>query len=481
MQHDPAGSGAVPVYSPATKRIVLMATTISAFITPFLVSSVNIAIPTITREFSLNAIMMSWVVTAYLLAAAIFLVPFGRIADIFGRKKIYLAGNGLIAVSSFLASRATSYTMLVAARTLEGVAAAMIFGTGIAILISVYPFQERGRVLGINIAGTYFGLSMGPLIGGWLTQYLGWRSIFAAIVLVGLATMAVFFWRVKGEWIEAGGERFDLPGALLYSAGVYGVMHGLSVLPVPFGFIEVGGGVVILVLFVGWELRSAYPVLNMQLFHHNLAFTCSNLAALINYSATYAVTFLLSLYLQYAKGLSAENAGYILVFQPLMQFLFSPLAGRLSDRIEPRLVASVGMGLCAGGLALLIETGGRTGLSYIVACLMLLGLGFALFSSPNTNAVMSSIDKQFYGVASGTLATMRLIGQMLSMGIVTMIMSLFVGAEMITPKTLPLFLRANSTTFTVFALLCTVGIVASLARGRVHDTSEPEAGNGEPG
>jgi EmrB/QacA subfamily drug resistance transporter len=474
MQHDAAVSGAAPeVYSPATKRTVLIATTVSAFITPFLVSSVNIAIPTITQEFSLNAIMMSWVVTAYLLSAVIFLVPFGRIADIYGRKKIYLAGNALIAVSSFLAARATSYVMLVSARTLEGLAAAMIFGTGIAILISVYPFQERGRVIGINVAGTYFGLSLGPLLGGWLTQYLGWRSIFAIIVPIGIITMAMFFWKVKGEWAEARGERFDLPGTLLYIVAIYAVMHGLSVLPALAGFVAIPGGIVILVLFIAWELRADYPILNMKLFRHNLAFTFSNLAALINYSATYAITFLLSLYLQYLKGLSAEQTGYVLVFQPLMMFLFSPFAGRLSDRVEPRLVASVGMGLCAVGLLLLIEINGHTGLGYIVACLVLLGLGFALFSSPNTNAVMSSVSKQFYGVASGTLATMRLTGQMLSMGIVTMIMALFIGTAMIAPGTYPLFLMANRTTFIVFALLCALGVLASLARGRVHTDARP--------
>jgi len=475
MQHDSAGSGAAPeAYSPAIKRTVLIATTVSAFITPFLVSSVNIAIPTITKEFSLNAVMMSWVVTAYLLSATIFLVPFGRIADIWGRKKIYLAGNALVAVSSFLAARATSYTMLISARTLEGVAAAMIFGTGIAILISVYPFQERGRVIGVNVAGTYFGLSLGPLIGGWLTQYFGWRSIFAIIVPIGILTMAVFFWKVKGEWAESGGERFDLPGALLYSVAVYAVMHGLSVLPVYFGFIEVAGGMVILVLFIIWELRAVYPVLNMKLFRHNIAFTFSNLAALINYSATYAVTFLVSLYLQYMKGLSAELAGYVLASQPLMQFLFSPFAGRLSDKVEPRLVASTGMGMCSAGLLLLIGIDSHTPLSYIVGCLILLGLGFAFFSSPNTNAVMSSVGRQFFGVASGTLATMRLSGQMLSMGIVTMIMALFIGRAMIVPATYPLFLEAKRTSFIIFAVLCALGVLASLARGRVHTDARPE-------
>jgi EmrB/QacA subfamily drug resistance transporter len=469
MQHDLADNGAVPpVYSPATKRVVLIATTVSSFITPFLVSSVNIALPTMAHEFSLSAIMMSWVVTAYLLSAAIFLVPFGRFADIYGRKKIYVAGNALIAVSSFLAARSTSYAMLVSARTLEGLAGAMIFGTGIAILISVYPLQERGRVIGINVAGTYFGLSLGPLIGGLLTQYLTWRSIFAIIVPIGIIIMALVLWKVKGEWAEARGERFDLFGSLLYCVAIYAVMHGLSLLPALAGFITIPAGLVILALFVFWELRTDQPVLNVRIFSHNIAFIFSNLAALINYSATYALTFLLSLYLQYLKGLSAEQAGYILVFQPLMMFLFSPFAGRLSDRVEPRLVASVGLGMCAVGLALLIMIDSHTGLGYIVACLVLLGLGFALFSSPNTNAVMSSVDKRFFGVASGTLATMRLTGQMFSMGIVTMIMALFIGTVMIAPANYPLLLAANRTAFTVFAILCALGVLASLARGKLH-------------
>jgi EmrB/QacA subfamily drug resistance transporter len=469
MQHDSTVGEALPeVYSQATKRIILAVTTISSFITPFLVSSVNIALPTIAHEFSLNAIMMSWMVTAYLLSAAIFLVPFGRVADIYGRKKIYLAGNFLIAGSSFLAARATSYAMLISVRTLEGLAAAMIFGTSMAILVSVYPLQQRGRVIGINVAGTYFGLSLGPLLGGWLTQYLGWRSIFAIIVPIGLSTMVLVLLTIKTDWAEARGERFDLIGSLLYCIAIYAVMHGLSILPASWGFMAVLAGLIILALFFIWEMRTEYPVLNVRLFRNNLAFTFSNLAALINYSATYALTFLLSLFLQYIKALSAEQAGYVLVFQPLMMFLFSPFAGRLSDRVEPRLVASVGMGMCAAGLALLSGINNHTSLGYIVVCLILLGLGFALFSSPNTNAVMSSINKRFYGVASGTLSTMRLTGQMMSMGIVTMIMSLFVGTTMITPANYSQLLNANRVSFIVFALLCALGVMASLARGKVH-------------
>ncbi|NLW91088.1 MAG: MFS transporter [Syntrophomonadaceae bacterium] len=463
-----AKDGATAVYSPTARRIVLVVTTMSAFITPFLASSINVALPSMAREFSLNAIMMSWVVTAYLLSATIFLVPFGRLADIYGRKKMYLWGNALVAVSALLAAFATSYSMLIFARILGGLASSMVFGTGTAILVSIYPLQQRGRVLGISVAGTYFGLSLGPLLGGWLTQYLGWRSIFLFIVPIGLITMALIHRTIKKDWSEARGERFDLLGALLYSAGIYMLMHGLAKLPAPIGFAVILGGFVTLVFFYIWESRTLHPVLNVKVFRHNLTFTFSNLAALINYSATFAVTFMLSLFLQYIKALTAVQAGYILVFQPVVMFLFSPFAGRLSDRIEPRLVASAGMGFCALGLALLIGIDRQTSLSYIITCLVLLGLGFALFTSPNTNAVMSSVDKRFYGVASGTLSTMRLTGQMMSMGIVTMIISLYVGSMQISPASFAHFLQANRVSFIVFALLCTLGVIASLARGKVH-------------
>ncbi|MGD0154233.1 MAG: MFS transporter, partial [Thermacetogeniaceae bacterium] len=455
-------------YPLATRRIVLIVSTMSAFITPFLVSSVNIALPAIGKEFALDAITMSWIVTAYLLAAAIFLVPFGRIADIYGRKKIYLTGTLVITISSFLAAHASSSIMLISARLLEGLGGAMIFGTGIAILISVYPLQERGRVIGINVAGTYLGLSLGPFIGGWLSYSFGWRSIFMIIVPIGIIILALIFWKVAGEWSEAKGERFDFGGSLLYSAAILAVMYGFSRLPEVTGFILILSGSILMILFIAWELRSDFPVLNMRLFRSNIAFTFSNLAALINYSATYALTFLLSLYLQYVKGLNAQHAGFILIFQPVMMFLFSPFAGRLSDRVEPRLVASLGMGLTAIGLAMLVLLDRSTALTYIIGCLILLGLGFALFSSPNTNAVMSSVGKKFYGVASGTLSTMRLTGQMLSMGIVTMIMALFIGKNMITPENFIMFIKSMKTAFTAFALLCALGVLASLARGRVH-------------
>jgi MFS family permease len=344
----------------------------------------------------------------------------------------------------------------------------MVAGTALAILTSVHPVGERGKALGLNVAAVYTGLSLGPVVGGVLTHHFGWRSIFWANIPVGLIIIPLVFIRLKGEWAGARGERFDFVGSVVYCVALVGVMYGFSLLPDTVGFWLLLAGVLGIAAFVQLEARVASPVFDVRIFQRNAVFALSNLAALVNYSATAGSGFLLSLYLQYAKGLDPRGAGLVLVAQPVVMALLSPLAGRLSDRVEPRVVASLGMAFTAVGLFTLVFLNEETSLWIIVGTLMLLGLGFALFSSPNTNAVMSAVERRYYGVASGTLATMRSIGQMLSMGIVMLILALYVGRVQITPEHYPQFMSSARIAFVVFAALCFGGIFASLARGKVR-------------
>jgi len=454
--------------SNASEKVILLVVTMASFLTPFMGSSVNIALPAIGREFALDAVLLSWVATSYLLAAAVFLVPFGRVADIYGRKRIFAYGILIYTISSLLSALSTSVAMLISFRVLQGIGGAMIFGSGVAILTSVFPAGGRGKALGINVAAVYLGLSLGPFLGGLLTQHFGWRSIFLANVPLGLIIIAFVFWKLKGEWAEAKGERFDLTGSIIYGLALVTVIYGLSLLPAMSGVLAILIGVLGILVFIRWETKVTSPVLHMNLFRNNPVFAFSNLAALINYSATFAVTFLLSLYLQYTKGLGPQNAGLILVSMFAVQAILSPVAGRLSDRIEPRILASVGMGLTTIGLSLLTFLDQNTSIEFILVSLIILGFGFALFSSPNTNAVMSSVGKRSYGVASATLATMRMIGMMLSMGIAMLIFAVFIGRVEITPEYYPVFVRSLKMAFVIFAGLCFAGIFASLARGKIR-------------
>jgi EmrB/QacA subfamily drug resistance transporter len=451
-----------------SKSSALFITTLASFLTPFGISSVNIALPSIGKTFSMDAILLSWVTTVYLLTSAMFLVPFGKIADIYGRKRIFTYGILTFILGSAGSSISNSAAMLICFRILQGIGASAIYPIGAAILTSTFPASELGKVLGINVTAVYLGYSLGPFLGGFLTQHLGWRSIFLVNVLVGLITIIFIFWKLKGEWREAKEEKFDLSGSVLYSIILLFIMYGFSQLSTMQGAWFVLAGFLGILVFVKWETKVKSPVLEIKLFRNNRAFAFSNLATLIHSSASFAITFLLSLYLQYVRKLTPESAGLILIAQPIVQALCSPFSGKLSDRIEPRIVASIGMALTGIGLGLLTVLNEKTTLVFIVGNLILLGFGYGLFSVPNASAVMSSVENRSYGVASGTLSTMRVTGMVFSMGIALLIFSIYLGKVQITPETYPVFLRCTKLALTFFAVLCVGGVFASLARGNIR-------------
>ncbi len=446
------------------RKAGLLVAVLSSFFTPFMGSAVNIALPSIASEFHLSAVALSWVATSFLLAAAVFIVPFGRLADIHGRRKLFILGLFIFTLSCLAIAVSPSGVWLIVSRICQGIGSAILSGTAMAILTSVYPANERGKALGFQVASVYLGLSLGPSLGGLLTHYFGWRSIFWVGLPLGIITIAATFWKLRGEWSEAKGEKFDITGAFFYGFALVALMLGLSELPAAAGLWLVIAGILGISLFLFWELKTPSPVLNVQLFRRNAVLAFANLAALINYSATSAVSFLLSLYLQYLKGFSAQIAGLILIIQPVMMTLVSLFAGRLSDKTEPRLLASIGMAINTAGLILLIFINANTNLALIIFILLIQGIGFGLFSSPNSNAVMSAVERRYYGVASGMLGTMRLIGQMFSLGIATLLFSLYMGQVQITPEFYPLFLKSAHTGFIIFAVMCFLGVFASLAR-----------------
>jgi MFS family permease len=343
------------------------------------------------------------------------------------------------------------------------VGSAVALPNAIAILTSVFPPKERGKALGMNLASVYLGLSLGPFLGGVLTQHLGWRSIFYFCTFLCLVVIVFVLWKFKGEWAEAGRERFDLAGSVACVISLLVTMYGFTVLPSIPGFILVAVGLLGILAFIRWEMRVASPVLNIGLFRKNAVFVFSNLAALVNYSATYAITFLLSLYLQYVKGFSPQTAGLVLIASPVMMTIFAPIAGRLSDRFEPRKVASVGMSFTCVALVLFVFLSDVTAMGYIIGGLVIFGFGAGLFSSPNVNAIMGSVTSKHFGIASGTQATMRSLGMVLSMGIAMILFSIYIGKAQVTPEYYPALLTSMKVGFVIFAALCFGGVLAQLA------------------
>ncbi|MDR1720141.1 MAG: MFS transporter [Dysgonamonadaceae bacterium] len=446
------------------KNSALFVIGLSSFLVPFMGSAINLSLPQISHAFALGAVSQSWIASSYLIATALLQVPFARLADMHGRKRFFVAGLSVFGITNLLCGFAQSGAWIIALRALSGLGSAMMFGTSMAILVSVFPQRQRGKAIGINTAVVYFALASGPFFGGMLTQYFGWQSLFFLMGLLSMIAAAFAVFTLKKEWAEARGEHFDLAGSVIYAAGLFCLIFGFSELPGYYAYILIVGGLVGIVGFAIYELRLQQPVFDVRIFSGNKAFSLSSLSALINYACTFGVAFLMSLYLQYVRGLEPQTAGFILIAQALVQCLVSLYGGRLSDRHNPSLLATCGMALLTIGLIALVFVTATTSLVWIVLLLMLFGFGFGLFSSPNANVIMSSVDKCFYGQASATMGTMRLTGQAFSMGVATMTISLFVGNKLITSELHDDFMRSFRVTFIIFAVLCAAGTYTSSFR-----------------
>ncbi|MDD4086004.1 MAG: MFS transporter [Bacteroidales bacterium] len=449
-----------------SKVSIIAIVAVTSFMGTFLISAVNISLPAIEAQFEMNAIALSWVITSFLLSNAMFLLPAGRWADLTGVKRMFKLGVLLFALFSIASGLSPSGWWLIFFRFLQGAGAALTSTTGPAILVSAFPQSSRGKVLGISVSAVYLGLASGPFIGGMLTQLYGWRSVFYVASLLGvLSSMLAFLFLGKDE-PNATLKKIDLRGTVLFMSGLVALIYGASNLPQSWWIMILG--VLALIGFWLLEARSKFPVIDTRLFTQNRLFTFSNLASLINYSATFAIVFLLSIYLQKIKALSPSEAGTILVSQPIMMALFSPLAGRLSDRIQPRFLTTIGMVICTLGLIGFAFVNASTPVWLIVVNLLWLGSGFGLFSSPNMNTIMSAVNRSQYGLASGTAATGRVIGQIVSMTVVAVLFSMTIGNQILKNIDDQQFIDIIRTGFIIFSVMNLFGIYFSYYRGQVQ-------------
>lgn len=447
----------------------LITVSITSFMGTFLISSINIALPAIEKSFALNAVSLSWIITGFLVATGMFLLPVGKLGDISGNVRLFKLGLIVFTLASMLCAISPSGIWLIAARFVQGVGSAFTSTTGQAILVANFPARNRGQVIGISVASVYTGLATGPFIGGFLTQVLGWHSLFYVAAVLGILSTAIAFSFLEKDVAVHGGEKkIDLRGTFVFMPGLIALVYGSSHIPSSSGWALMAFGIILLALFWIIESRVVYPMFETRLFTHNKLFGFSNLAALINYTATSAIVFFLSLYLQKIQGLSPRDAGAVIIAQPVMMALFSPVVGRLSDKIQPRYFATLGMAMCSAGLFAMSFFTAATPLWLIVSILIWEGLGFAFFSSPNMNTIMSSVDKSRYGQASGTASSMRIFGQIAGMTIVTFFFAFYFGSNTVTEVTDTVFLTAMKWGFITFTLISLVGIYFSFTRGNVE-------------
>ncbi len=451
---------------------ILAVISITSFLGTFLISSINIALPAIEKSFNLNAVSLSWVITSFLLSSAMFLLPVGNWGDNSGIGKLFKIGLLIFSISSAICAIAPSGGWLIAARFAQGIGNAFISTTGQALLVAAFPPQQRGRVLGISVSSVYLGLSFGPFVGGVLTQQIGWQSIFVGSAVFGLISTLIAYKYLDKDATTSRKSKTDFKGLSAFILGLTGLVYGSSQIPKSSGWLTMSAGILLLLLFWKIEKSVKSPIVDLNMYKNNRMFSYSNLAALVNYCATAAIVFFLSLFLQKVQHLTPQQTGLILVAQPLMMTIFSPLVGRLSDKYEPRYFATIGMAICGIGLAALAFLNAETPHWVIVSILLWVGLGFSLFSSPNMNIIMSSVDRTKYGQASGSAASMRILGQIISMTIVTLLFASLFNGESIETVATQVYIKAMKSGFIIFAILSLAGIYFSLVRGNIKRTAE---------
>jgi EmrB/QacA subfamily drug resistance transporter len=434
-------------------------------------SAVNIAVPAIALDFNANAILVSWVPTAFLLANAIFLIPAGRVADLHGRKKVFIIGMSIFSLACLMAVLAPNVELLLVTRLLQGLGGALAFATGLAIVMSIFNRENRGTAIGIASATLYFGLSCGPVVGGWFTNHYGWRVVFLFPLVLGGISILMIILRLKGEWKNDQASGVDWYGGIIFAIASSLLFIGISMIPGITSVILLITGFLFSIYFVYQQLHSSKPLIHFKAIMENRVFSRSLMGNLCIYWSNYPFIFLFSLYLQFIRGMSPVEAGQIMVLQPITMAVIAPLAGRMSDRFEPRVIATTGCLVMACAFGILQVLGTETPVVLICLAMLVQGLGFGLFTTPNNNAALSSLDKSRYGIGSALLNFARVSGNMIGTAMVLLLVSIFIGKVEIRPDQYAALLQVVKIAVGMSFLLALIGSYFSHARGNIRNIS----------
>lgn len=444
-----------------SENLVLLICAVLSFLTVFSFNGVMIVIPSIAIEYGMDNIAQNWVTIIFLLIVAVMSVPAGQIAGKYGLKRITILSIILFIIFSLVNVVAISTEMFLFCRLVLGISLAFINVTSMAMVVAAFRPEERGKALGINIMGVYVGLSLSPVIAGILNFQLGWRSVILIAIPLLIVLLILLLTKVDDEWITFENIPLDIKGSIIYGIGILFFIYGFTILNQTSGVILTVIGILILILFGYVELRQKYPVFDIRFFK-NRRFLAANFASLSAYLATFAVTTILNYHLQYIKGYDSHAAGLILLVAPLVQVALAPIAGRLSDRYVPQILAAIGMGLGTISLFLFSMLDNETSLIFLIAAMIIYGMGFGLFSPPNTNVIMSSVPPKDTSVASAAVATMRTVGQTMSMGILTLVFAFVMGNVPMIPQYYPLLITSCQITCVICVILCIASVFASL-------------------
>ncbi|MBQ7927649.1 MAG: MFS transporter [Methanobrevibacter sp.] len=439
---------------------VIFVSFITSFFAVFLSSGIVLGVPAIANEFGMNNVVQNWIPTIALLVVAVFTLPAGQISGKYGIKKSLIVGVGIFLIASIGGALSFSTETFLLFRVIQGIGMAFLNVSAMAMVVQAINPKNRGKALGFTVTGIYLAGSLSPVFCGFLVYNLGWRSMFYFVIPFLALCIILMLVKIPGEWKTYENNKIDSVGYIIYGIGIVLFIYGFTNLMNTAGIISTIAGICLLVIFGYYELNTDSPAFNMNLFK-NMKFTSSNIAALCSYLAIAAITTLLNYHFQYVRGWNAQISGLLLIITPLIMAIIAPNAGKLSDRIHPQKLAAIGMAIATMTLVIMLFLDASTPLYLIVIAMILQGIGMGLFTTPNTNAIMSSVPPNETPNASAAQSAMRTIGQTMSLGLLTLVFAWFMGSLKFSSQYADLIIKSSQIISLICTVICMIAIFAS--------------------
>lgn len=439
---------------------IIILTSIISFIVAFISTAPTVALPQIAIEFNLTNVDQNWFMNIFLFIVAIFSVPFGKISGKIGIKKSFIIGTLIFLIGSILIIFSIDNITFLLYRGLQGLGAAFIYDTVTTLIVLAVDEHKRGSALGIVISCVYIGLAFAPVLAGIITYNIGWRGIFCLPIPFCLISLWMIK-EIKQEWALYTKEKLDKMGSFLYAIGICLTIYGFTIINLNNGWLITIIGIIFLILFTICELKEKTPIFNMRLFS-NKTFTSANIASFISYIATFIVTYVLSYHFQYILALDAQTTGILLVVNPLIMAIVAPFSGKLSDKITPMKLSAVGMAIVTLGLIILCFLDNTTPMWIIIVAMIFEGLGFGIFSAPNANIIMSSVSERDTPFASVSITFMRVVGQSMSLAMLTLIFTIVMGNVVINASNYIGLTNSFQIIFIISSILCIIATIICL-------------------
>ncbi len=452
-----------------SESYVVFVSFITSFFAVFLSAGIVLGVPSIADEFAMNNVVQNWIPTIALLVVAVFTLPAGQISGKYGVKKSLIIGVLIFIFASLGACLSFTTEIFLLFRVVQGIGMAFLNVSAMAMVVQAINPQNRGKALGFTVTGIYLAGSLSPVLCGFLVYNLGWRAMFYFVIPFLVLCLILMLLKIPGEWKTYEKDKIDSIGYLIYGIGILLFIYGFTNLMNTVGWVCVIIGLCLLIIFAYYELNVESPAFNMRLFK-NMKFTSSNIAALCSYLAIAAITTILNYHFQYVRNWDAQLTGIMLIITPIIMALIAPNAGKLSDKIHPQKLAAFGMSIATVTLLILLFLDANTPIYLIVVAMILQGVGMGLFTTPNTNAIMSSVPPKETPNASAAQSAMRTIGQTMSLGLLTSVFAWIMGSLKLSSEHADLIVQCSQIVCMICTVVCIVAIFASLVGIRSKDS-----------